>query len=120
MKTRFIERDKQGRIVSSYATIQPGYAEEELPEDQPDVQAFLNTVQPVRAVTMRQARLALHAAGKLSAIDAAIAQIGGAAQIEWEYATEVRRDWPLVSQVAAGLDMTEAELDALFTQAALL
>ena len=109
-----------GKIIGVFRQPQPGIAEEELSDNHPDVQAFLNPVQPVRAVTMRQARLALHAAGKLSAIDAAIAQIGGAAQIEWEYATEVRRDRPLVSQVAAGLDMTEAELDALFTQAATL
>ena len=116
----FVQRDNSSKVIGVFRQAQPGVAEEELPEDHADVQAFLNPVQPVRAVTMRQARLALHAAGKLSAIDAAIAQIGGAAQIEWEYATEVRRDWPLVAQVAAGLNMTEAELDALFTQAALL
>lgn len=75
---------------------------------------------PVQIVTMRQARLALHDAGKLAAIDAAVAQIGGSAQIEWEYATEVRRDWPLVAQVAAGVGMSSEQLDALFEQASKL
>ena len=73
-----------------------------------------------QAVTMRQARLALHAAGKLAAVDAAIQQSGTAAQIEWEYAQELRRDHPLVAALTPALGMTEAELDALFAQAAAL
>lgn len=64
-------------------------------------------------VSMRQARLALLQAGKLDAIEAAVAQIGAAAQIEWEYAQTVERSHPLVQS----LGMSDAELDALFTQA---
>ncbi len=73
-----------------------------------------------KVVSMRQARLALLAAGKLGAIDDAVQQIGGAALIEWEYATEVRRDSPLVNQISVALEMSEEYLDALFIQAAQL
>jgi hypothetical protein len=75
-------------------------------------------------VTMRQARLALLQAGKLSLIDAAIdAQdepLKSAARIEWEYATEVRRDWPLVQILGPAIGTTEADLDDLFILAATL
>lgn len=70
------------------------------------------------AVTMRQARLALFGAGLLATVDAAIAQAGGAAQIEWEYAQDVRRDSPLIAQLAPLLGLTGEEIDALFIAAA--
>ena len=73
-------------------------------------------------VFMRQARLALLQAGKLSAVDAAIAALPSpakeAAQIEWEYATEVTRDSALMQQLATAIGLTEADLDSLFTTAA--
>ena len=73
-------------------------------------------------VTMRQARLALLGAGKLPAVNAAIAAMQGAqgeaARIEWEYSQEVQRDRGLVSALSSQLGMTEKELDALFTAAA--
>ena len=75
-------------------------------------------------VTARQARLALLQAGKLAAVAAAIAALPSpakeAAQIEWEYATEIRRDWPLVQTLAPVLGMSAADLDALFIAAAAL
>jgi len=72
------------------------------------------------SVSMRQARLALLAANLLDAVSAAIAQAGTAAQIEWEYASEVRRDSPLIASLTPALGMTSAQIDALFTQAATL
>ena len=78
-------------------------------------------VTPVpQAVTMRQARLALHGAGLLSAVNAAINAAGEAAKIEWEYAQEVQRTSGLVPAMAAQLGMNDAQLDALFTAAAAL
>lgn len=75
-------------------------------------------------VSMRQARLALLQAGKLQDVDAAIAALPSpakeAAQIEWEYATEVQRDSALVKQLAPALGMDGAALDALFRTAATL
>ena len=78
-----------------------------------------------QSVTMRQARLALLGAGLLDSVDAAIAAIPDpvqrkAAEIEWEYAQTVDRNSPFTQQLAAGLGLTDAQLDALFTTAASL
>lgn len=73
------------------------------------------------SVTMRQARLALLGAGKLAAVESAIASLPEpqktAASIEWGYSNEVQRHNGFVSQLAPLLGMTEAQIDALFTQA---
>ena len=75
-------------------------------------------------VTMRQARLALHAAGKLVAVNAAIAALPEppktAALIEWEYSSTVRRDSQFVSLLGPALGLDAAGLDALFIAAAKL
>lgn len=73
---------------------------------------------PPGEVTMRQARLALLAAGLLDDVEAAITT--DADRIEWEYAATVVRDSPLVTSLAAGLGLTEQELDSLFAQASVL
>lgn len=74
------------------------------------------------AVSMRQARLALLDAGMLADVDAAVASMpgveGDAARIEWEYAATVGRSSPLVASLAVALSLTQAQLDALFVQAA--
>ena len=75
---------------------------------------------PPQVVTMRQARLALHAAGILAAVEAAVQQAGATAQIEWEYAQELRRDHPLIPSLTQAIGLTEAQLDALFAEAAAL
>jgi hypothetical protein len=71
-------------------------------------------------VSMRQARLALLGAGLLDTVNAGIGQMGQAEQIEWEYASEVRRDSALVTAMGAALNLDDAALDALFVTAATL
>lgn len=75
-------------------------------------------------VSMRQARLALLAAGHLSKVNAALAALPSpqkeAAQIEWEYATEVRRESDLVKNIGAAIGLDAAALDALFIAGAKL
>lgn len=71
-------------------------------------------------VTMRQARLALLAADKLDAVDAAVAAQDRATRITWEYAQEVRRDNELLAALAPTLGLDDVALDALFVQAAAL
>lgn len=70
------------------------------------------------AVTMRQARLALFQAGKLSAVDAAIDALPSpqkeAARIEWDYSSMVERDRPLVQQLGQALSL---DIDTLFLAA---
>jgi hypothetical protein len=76
------------------------------------------------SVSMRQARLALLSAGKLADVDAAIAALPSphkeAAQIEWEYATEVKRTSPLVRNLMPALALDDAAMDNLFKAAASL
>ncbi|MEM5542941.1 hypothetical protein WNY61_09330 [Sulfitobacter sp. AS92] len=73
-------------------------------------------------VSMRQARLALSRAGLLANAEAAIAgmtgEAGDEARIEWEYATELRRDHPLVAALGQTLGLDDAAKDDLFRQAA--
>jgi len=77
-----------------------------------------------QSVTMRQARLALHAAGLLTSVDAAIAAMDEpdktAASITWEFAQTVDRGFGMVPQLAAALGMTETQIDDLFIAAAKL
>ena len=77
------------------------------------------------AVTPRQARLALLGAGLLAQVEAGLAAIPDpaqrqAAQIEWEYATTVVRDSQWVRTLGASLNLTSAQIDALFIAAAKL
>lgn len=77
-----------------------------------------------QSVTMRQARLALLASGKLALVDAAIEALPEPqrtqAQIEWEFASEILRASPLVESMGAALGLDDAVLDALFVEAAAL
>lgn len=74
-----------------------------------------------QAVTMRQARIALLDAGLLEAVQTSVATMPGAegerARIDWEYALEVRRDWPLIGYMAGDLGLTDGQVDALFVAA---
>lgn len=75
-----------------------------------------------QSVTMRQCRIALLDAGLLDAVQSSIASMPGAdgerARIDWEYALEVRRDWPLIAYMAGDLGLTDEQVDALFVTAA--
>jgi hypothetical protein len=73
-----------------------------------------------QTVTMRQARLALNAAGLLSATQTAIDSGGEDAKITWEYSSEVHRNNGLIPTMAASLGMTETQIDNLFILAATL
>jgi len=74
-----------------------------------------------QSVTMRQARLALHAAGLLAGVDAAIAAMPEPdktqAQITWEFAATVDRQFGMVPALAAAMGMTETQIDDLFIAA---
>lgn len=77
-------------------------------------------VQVPQVVTIRQAKLSLLQAGLLDDVDAAVAQTDRATQIEWEYATEVRRDWPTLLTLQAALGLSEQQVDDLFSGASTL
>lgn len=85
----------------------------------PEPEPLPPTVPP--SVTMRQARLALHAHGKLAAVQDAINQLPEPpkteAQIEWDYASVVERASPFVAMLTPAIGMTDAEMDELFREA---
>lgn len=78
----------------------------------------------VGQVTMRQARLALLESGKLDLVAPAIDQLSEPdrtkARIEWEFAQDVRKDWPLIAALAPAIGLDAAALTALFNRAATL
>jgi len=82
------------------------------------------TIAVPESITMRQCRLMLLNLKLLGSVDQAINSLPSPqkeqAQIEWEYAGEVRRDNPLIGQLMQALGMGETELDNLFIEGAKL
>lgn len=71
-----------------------------------------------QSVTPRQARLAIDSAGLTAQVEAAVTAAGAAAKITWDYALEIKRDDPLLDQLAQALKLTSDQLDQLFITAA--
>lgn len=98
--------------------LQPGFPNEVEWPLAPDHADFDATPAVPESVSIRQARLALLAEGKLDMVDQVIAALpaaqSAAAAIEWEYATEVRRNSALLAALAPALSLDDAALDALF------
>ena len=93
--------------------VEPEFTDEELLQQIEDAKP--------KVVTMRQARLALLQSGLLQTIQDAIANgTDDDMKIEWEYATEVKRDWGSLVALTTALGMTSAELDDLFQLASTL
>lgn len=105
--------------------INAGYAEDQIEvkwvtdEELAALMAALPKV-PVTRLTMRQARLQMLAMGVLSQVEAAVAQAGDAAQIEWEYAMTVERDYPLFLSIKALLGFTDEQEETFFSEGAKL
>ena len=77
-----------------------------------------SNIEVTKVVTMRQARLALLQSGLLAAIESAIQNgTDEAMKIEWEYATELRRDWASLITLIEALNITSEQLDELFALA---
>lgn len=93
---------------------------EELAEKQAVIDAELAASRAAMTASVRQARLQLLSLGSLDTVKAAIAAMPEAAQIEWEYATEVQRSNPLVAAMAGLLGWSEADTDLYFAEAAKL
>ena len=71
----------------------------------------------VREIDARRLRLALFQLNLLDKVESAIATLGRAAQIEWEYATEIKENYALVLALAANLGLDTV---AIFTLASSL
>lgn len=73
-----------------------------------------------QSVTPRQVRLILLSQGLLQSVEDMIAQQDEATKITWQYASEFRRDDPLLNQLAANLNLTSEQIDQFFISAAQL
>ena len=72
-----------------------------------------------QVITMRQARLQLLEVGLLDDVEALVA-LDRKSQIEWEYASEVYRQSPLVEAIKGGLNLTDTQIDNMFVEASKL
>lgn len=78
----------------------------------------------VQAVSMRQARRILFQYDMLSQIDIYISSLPSPdkelAQIDWQFATEVKKNASLVKQIASVMNITPDTIDKLFYEASLI
>lgn len=72
---------------------------------------------PVTQVQPVQGRIALLNAGLLDQAQAAVNAAGGATAIWWEYALVWERSNPLLKSIGQALNLTDAQIDQLFTAA---
>lgn len=74
----------------------------------------------ITTITMRQARLYLHQAGLTDQVESIISGLDEAAQIEWQYATTVEIDWPIVQFIRNQLGLSDEQMQVMFNEAGLL
>ena len=72
-----------------------------------------------QVITMRQARLQLLEVGLLDDVEALVA-LDRKSQIEWEYASEVYKQSPLIKAVKGALNLTDKQIDEMFIEASKL
>lgn len=71
-----------------------------------------------KVISPRQVRIALLQRGLLSEVESMISQQDEATRIAWEYASEFRREDPLLNNLAASLGLTDSKIDEFFIFAA--
>ena len=71
-------------------------------------------------ITMRQARLYLHQKGMLEQLDALISTLDETSQIEWQYASTVGINNPIVQLLRAEFELTEEQVQEMFDEASKL
>jgi hypothetical protein len=75
----------------------------------------------IGVISIRQARRALDHFELLDIVDNAIINSNNKAlQIDWEYATEVRRDWADLITLTTALNISDIQLDEMFAYGATL
>lgn len=78
------------------------------------------TPAPIPNLTARQFRLGLLSLGKLNDVPTAIAALPSPereqAEIEWQFASEFRRDHPLIVQIIPILGLTDEQVDPVWEQ----
>lgn len=92
------------------------------PYTQEEIEAAIAAAAPKvpASVTPRQVRLLLLSQNLLAQVETIIAASDEATKISWEYASEFRRDDPLLLALATQLELTSQQVDEFFIAAATL
>ena len=122
----FIKLDSNNVVIEKSCNMQDGYVEvngdvvcgQIMQADGSFINPIIPTVIP-QTITPRQARLKLLEVGLLDELEVVITT-NRAWQIEWEYATEVKRDSPLIEAIATQSGLTEEQIDQMFKEASVL
>jgi hypothetical protein len=77
----------------------------QLTQNEIDAIAANQSPAPIRTIDARRLRLALLQLNLLDKVEAGLSKLGQAAQIDWEYATDIKEDYPLVLALASELDL---------------
>ncbi len=115
----FVEREN-GKIVGAYLFACEGVAEEELPDDNPELLVFLNPPVVIDSVSARQFKLQLLAAGLLDQVNAWVSSQSKTAQIAYEYSGSFVRTEPMMAAGFAAMGFTDQQIDDFFTAASKL
>jgi len=83
----FVQRNHSDKITGVYASIQPGYAEEHLPDDDPEVISYLNPDVEINYFPE------LYALADFSIQDGSISSVSTSAQISAIFYIEVGTYW---------------------------
>lgn len=80
----------------------------------------ITMIQPIpQSVSQYQARMALNAAGLLTSAQTAVdASTDPTVSIAWQFSQTIDRTSPFIASIGAKLNLTPAQIDALFIQAA--
>jgi hypothetical protein len=87
----FVERDNNGKVIGLYLEMFPLIAEEELPDDNDEIQAFLNPP-PGPFVLQKMLLWARLTDKEADTVDAAMAAQPARLRGIWNSATEIRSD----------------------------
>jgi hypothetical protein len=80
----------------------------QVPLTQEEIEVLQNNSQPpapIRTIDARRLRLALLQLNLLDKVEAGLSKLGQAAQIDWEYATDIKEDYPLVISLSTELGL---------------
>lgn len=129
MKKAYVENGVVIEAVENPAVFVPDYAAKftlDCPDevtagwtyDRTEWKAPVIPPEPVpQIISPRQCRLQLLSESLLDEVEAAISNMPQAAQIEWEYALDIKRTYGLVTAMQALLGKDDAEMDTFFTEA---
>ena len=121
-----VEQDSKGNWVEKWAIrdmfsdiVEDGVVIKTKAEQEEEYLAAKAKALVPNSITPRQARLKLLEAVLLDNLEAIITT-NRAWRIEWEYATEVKRDSSLIDAVAVQAGLTETQIDQMFIEASKL